>query len=527
MRWLVALALVVGTAHADAGQCHVIDVDFIPAKNLQIVVWVEDTAGHFIDTIFVTQSIGTYGLGNRPGRFDFNSGSPLFPSWPYGRRTTTFPVWAHRHGLSWPEIDFQNGSDSDLSHPFNQSSTEFHYCQPLPMDSPVWDVTTCATVVGTDKGVLSQSKTSLYPPRSDLTRNVMYDSASVDMYGTLNPFDAVSQPTPAGGVAAQVTWPIPPTLPLGNYVMFAEVSREFDMNGTYNENTFPAPVGIPYADYGAPYRGQPSIIYRVPFTVGDTNTTADITDYTGYGDPDGLDGNIRPPDNTITTDTPGSGASRLQLVSDSGVYRLRVVTRNENDSVPPGAPTSPAITHVEAKSATIQFTAPGDDGVIGRVRGYEIRYRAGEMTDANFETAGSTAVAGVAPVDPGRPQTVTVAGLLPETDYQVGIRAFDECHNAGPLLVVPITTSDRQAGEVDACFVATAAYGSPLAGDVGMLRKFRDAMLRSSVLGELAVEAYYTFGPLAAGVVGESDVLRATARAALDPLVTRVRTLAY
>src|SRR5262249_41508106 len=153
-----------------------------------------------------------------------------------------------------------------------------------------------------------------------------------------------------------------------------------------------------------------------------------------------------------TTDTPGSGASRLQLVSDSGVYRVRVVTRNEDDSVPPGAPTNPVITLTDAKSATIQFTAPRDDGTIGRVRGYEIRYRAGDMTEANFEAAGSTAVAGVAPLDPGRPQTVTIAGLLPETDYQVGIRAFDECHNTGPLLVVPITTSDRQAGEVDACF---------------------------------------------------------------------------
>jgi hypothetical protein len=44
-------------------------------------------------------------------------------------------------------------------------------------------------------------------------------------------------------------------------------------------------------------------------------------------------------------------------------------------------------------------------------------------------------------------------------------------------------------------------------------------MLKHSVLGELAVETYYTFGPTVAGVVGESDLLRATARQLLTPLV--------
>jgi hypothetical protein len=52
-------------------------------------------------------------------------------------------------------------------------------------------------------------------------------------------------------------------------------------------------------------------------------------------------------------------------------------------------------------------------------------------------------------------------------------------------------------------------------------------MLKASVLGELAVETYYTFGPMVAGVVGESDLVRATARAALDPIVKRVREFAF
>ena len=107
----------------------------------------------------------------------------------------------------------------------------------------------------------------------------------------------------------------------------------------------------------------------------------------------------------------------------------------------------------------------------------------------------------------------------------MAVRAYDECHNTSAITTATLLTAPRKIGEVDACFVATAAYGSLLANDVEMLRRFRDRMLKHSVLGELAVETYYTFGPTVAGVVGESDLLRATARQLLTPLVRWVGKL--
>jgi hypothetical protein len=518
---LAVLPLLALPASADTGQCHVVDVDFLPKSNLQIVAWVEDKQSNYVDTVFITQATGTYGLGNRPGRFDFNSGSPDHPSWPYGRRITTFPVWAHRHGVLFPEVDFQDGRENDLSHQVKDSSRENHYCRPLLHTEPAWDTGTCASTVYTDKGVLSQSKTSMYPPRQDITRQAG-DSVSVDMYGALNPFDAVSQATPVGGVPAQITWPIPQTLPTGDYVIWVEVAQEFDMNDTYH---YPSPTGISYGDYGLAYRGQPSVVYKVPFAVDSTNTTAVTMEYEGYGDPDGIDGVIRSPDGTITT-----AASRFQVVSDqNSMYRVRVVAHNESDSVPPASPTAAVVTATEPQSATIQFVAPGDDGTFGKVSGYEIRYRAGgsTITEDNFLAGGSNPATGPSPVAPGGTQVVTLDRLLPETDYSVGIRAYDKCHNTSSLAVVTFRTADRQAGTVDACFVATAAYGSLLATDVGMLRHFRDSILKSTVLGELAVETYYTFGPAVAGVVGESDLLRETARAVLAPIVRWAGTRSF
>jgi hypothetical protein len=92
--------------------------------------------------------------------------------------------------------------------------------------------------------------------------------------------------------------------------------------------------------------------------------------------------------------------------------------------------------------------------------------------------------------------------------------------------IAQFRTAEVVGGTVDACFVATAAYGTAMANDVELLRHFRDAMLQTTVLGELAVETYYTFGPAVAGGVGESELLRATARDALAPIVQRVRQLA-
>ena len=98
-RLAVALGLVLVThtsALADPpNRC--VDVQFTPTDKLQIVAWVETPAGDYVDTIYITQQTGTFGLGNRPGRFDFNSG----PNWPYGRRITTFPVWSHANGQTF------------------------------------------------------------------------------------------------------------------------------------------------------------------------------------------------------------------------------------------------------------------------------------------------------------------------------------------------------------------------------------------------------------------------------------------
>lgn len=532
---LAVLVLATRSAYADPA-CRVVDIDFTPSDELQIVAWVEKADGTFLDTIYITKKTGFYGLGNRPGRYDFNSGPLTHDLWPYGRRITTFPVWAHRHGKSWPEIEFQNNSDSDLSHPFNESTPEMTYCMPMGTDDQGWDTGTCATaMVGTDKGTFSATATSQYPPRADWTRvcgTDQCDSPSVAMYQQMNPFDAITQATPTGGTQTEISWPIPQDLPAGDYVVWIEASKAFDYNSTYNATTYPGPSGIPYGSRGVPYRGQPSVVYSVQFTMGTTATITATQTYSGYGDPSGATGMLHAPDATITTDTPASGASRLQILAGSSGDLVRVCARPEMNTTPPSPISGLAVAAVSSSSAMIQFVAPLTamktcSGEPSKVAGYEVRYRANdEMTADNFADSMLAPVAMV-PATAGQLQSFEVDGLLPTTDYWVGIRAYDDCRNYSDLAIIALTTTERQSGEVDACFVATAAYGSLMANDVEMLRSFRDSVLRSTVFGELAVEAYYTFGPSVAGVVGESELLRATARGVLSPIIAVVRTTRF
>jgi hypothetical protein len=520
-------------ARADApGQCHVVGISFVPSNSqLQIVGWVEQTDGTFVATVYITNKVGMYGLGNRPGRFDLNSGPPSSDLWPYGRRVTTFPVWAHRHGLSWPEVDFQNGDDDDVSHPANQSSAELTppYCRPMISTDKGWDAGTCATPqVFSDKGIFSTSATSLYPPRSDLTftscgDDPPCDSSSVNVYKSMNPFDAVTQATPPGGMSTTVSWPIPQGLAAGNYVLFMEVAQEYDYNATYNSTSYPSPQDIPFNNYGVPYRGQPSIVYQVPFTIGTSEDIETTQSYAGYGDPTGASGTLNPPDSTITTDTPASGASRFEALPGTSNV-VSVDARPITDSSPPADITGLATANVTSVSVDVTFIAPSDVGGAG-VSGYDVRVRANDpITDANFDSS-MPVTATIVPNPAGSPQAFEIDGLLPETPYWVGIRAFDACHNESNLAVVTLTTAQRENGTVDACFVATAAYGSLMANDVELLRTFRDRMLKSNAIGELFVETYYTFGPPVAGIVGDSELLRATARGVLAPLIDAVRKI--
>jgi hypothetical protein len=104
----------------------VLEIELVPTGRPQIAIWLEDDRGAFVDTIMVTRLVGTYGLGNRPGRGDQGTGY----LWPYGRREMTLPVWAHRRGVEYDRLVFQDCHENAIRFHNPISSEDRFYCRP-------------------------------------------------------------------------------------------------------------------------------------------------------------------------------------------------------------------------------------------------------------------------------------------------------------------------------------------------------------------------------------------------------------
>jgi large repetitive protein len=88
-----------------------------------------------------------------------------------------------------------------------------------------------------------------------------------------------------------------------------------------------------------------------------------------------------------------------------------------------------------------------------------------------------------------------------------------------PVLYDVTAESAGTAEPASGCFIASAAYGTPMADEVQVLRQFRDKCLLTTPPGAALAELYYTASPLVAAFITEHPVLKPVARLALLPAV--------
>jgi hypothetical protein len=647
-------ALLVRPVRADS----VLSFQFTPAPRAQIAIWIEDAAGHYLRAVALTEAVAYRGIGNRPGASQMNSGY----RWPYGRREGALPIWAHRRmsakgARSFPRVIFQSRVEGLASRTTDDQSPDHYFCLQFDQSKSSrddLDAVSCASAFNSDKGRYLTANDvakaysepwedlmpapaggapvthgreqalplgSLYPPRMDVMRctdaQSCYDSSDVDHYASdaravMPEIDAVTLATPPGDAPQSVLFSVPNSWAAGDYVAYIEVNLEGDYNARWNATSYPTPM-TPSMDwdlfaemYGYAYRGQPSLVWKLPFSLGpnaaDSVSTVDPVGRSswnfwsdGYGSIEAISRNSS--DATfISSDQSGSGFDRLR--KDSSGQRFGLKLRTGVATLPPthmppaqdaGAPSSglldagvildaappdaaPAPDAVDgaasAEAGMDDATDTPDDGVgpiqdlslhahpnrlrahtwvVMRFRAvqsvlplhaYEVRVSSEPIVDeasfiaqgrqaknATDSAEGATLLTIPTDVPAGEFIEATIGDLVALTHYYVGVRATDEFNHHGPISVAEFTTPQRQFATVTPCFVATAAYGSPLAAQVGVLRRLRDRYLMPQSVGRAWVDAYYTVGAQFAGLIAPHPIARAALRGLLSPLIALAHRL--
>jgi hypothetical protein len=507
----------------------------------QVAVWIESADGStFVDTLMATNAVALYGIGNRPGRWDLRSG----PRFPYGRRPMALPVWAHQRGQLYDAIVMDDGRDDWMTFHESASSPESYFCRPM-MQTEIVDAVTCASgTFHSVKGIFDRTMPlSYYPPRGDLIDwgsdcvpplnegQGGCDFGDARQFGIINDLDVVATATPAYDQLFTGTWSVPASFADGDYALMVEVSKEFDANDAFSHASFINPNEV--ADFNAYGQsgnvGQPSVVYRLPFhfapaSVPATTTSAAI----GYGDWSGVTGDMNPLDPQISNQ-PGSGQARLRISAGPGgpaLVHLIEVPCSQVDCSSASAPESPRVdepTAVQAAtSATFSFRQASDNE--SSVIAYELRYAIpsssftlDESTFARWTPAPAPAVSA-----PGTVTTVILNGLVPETEYAVGLRAKGACGWSGTSFI-RVRTGKMQYVKLSGCVIATAAYGSDLDPDVALLRRQRDWAAEHSGLATLVALLYARSAPPLAALVRRSDTTRAAVRSLMRPALTANR----
>jgi hypothetical protein len=115
--------------------------------------------------------------------------------------------------------------------------------------------------------------------------------------------------------------------------------------------------------------------------------------------------------------------------------------------------------------------------------------------------------------------TFTFATSSSDVDY---LTTNNQLSSTIDIPVFTDCSEELDEGLKVSCFIATAAYGSPLEPHVLALRQFRDRYLQHSTLGRAFIRYYYRYSPPMAAVIAEHDWLRLLVRMLLTPVVLAI-----
>ena len=182
------------------------------------------------------------------------------------------------------------------------------------------------------------------------------------------------------------------------------------------------------------------------------------------------------------------------------------------EEVPPSQ-VYPTVTTRVAAGITTNSATPGMSYTVGDFSPVEVRFAYKKSTDSTWSyTAWVSKTADGAHAE-------VLSGLDFNTMYDFKARLKYNGTVVGGTTLQFTTDTPSPSGS-GPCFIATAAYGTPTAKQIDLLRQFRDVVLLRSTVGSRFVALYYRLSPPIANFIAANELFTTLVRELLvDPTV--------
>ena len=188
------------------------------------------------------------------------------------------------------------------------------------------------------------------------------------------------------------------------------------------------------------------------------------------------------------------------------------VTANFEEITPP--PEDPTVITQAATNITTNSAIPNMSYTVGNFSQVEVCFAYKKSTGSAWASTDWVSKSG------NGTHAESLTGLDSSITYEFKAQLkYDDTVIEGTTLQFTTDTSPTPPPS-SGCFIATAAYGTPTAEQIDILREFRDIVLLESTAGSQLVTLYYQLSPPVADFISESSFLRTLVRELLiDPIV--------